>query len=152
MMYIMDANFNSGENWLYPQIVSSFRAIHRRTVADDAIGLSAMIVNDDDDSVASGRRPMDVTPVRLYSVEVRDAENGTLVGGELGYSVGAVYSSLTGFSDRDAAGSVQLGESVVFSFSSVWFVAWRLSPPFDLVGLFPLTNSSSVFIFHCLRR
>jgi hypothetical protein len=49
-------------------------------------------------------------PVRLYSVEVYDASSGVLAGGELGYSVGGVYSSLTGFSEMDAAGSVQLGE------------------------------------------
>lgn len=51
---------------------------------------------------------MDVTPVRLYSVEVWNAETGALAGGELGYSVGGIYSSLTGFSDEDAAGSSQL--------------------------------------------
>jgi len=49
-------------------------------------------------------------PVRLYSVEVYDAYSGVLAGGELGYSVGGVYSSLTGFSEMDGAGSVQLGE------------------------------------------
>ena len=38
------------------------------------------------------------TPVRLYSVEVYDAASGSIAGGEIGYTVGRVYSSLTGFS------------------------------------------------------
>ena len=53
--------------------------------------------------------PLDVTSVRLYSVEVWNAETGALAGGELGYSVGGIYSSLTGFSNENNAGSVQLG-------------------------------------------
>ena len=74
--------------------------------------MPAEIVVDDDDggNGASGVARVAVVPVRLYSVEVYDASSGVLAGGELGYSVGGVYSSLTGFSEMDAAGSVQLGE------------------------------------------
>lgn len=91
-----------GTNWLYPQIVEAFRAIHRRTTDANSDVANAMIIHD------GSHRPCDVTPVRLYSVEVWNAETGALAGGELGYSVGGIYSSLTGFSDEDAAGSSQL--------------------------------------------
>ena len=52
--------------------------------------------------------PTTTTPVRLYSVEIWNTLTNQLSGGELGYSVGGIYSSLTGFSTEDAAGSTQL--------------------------------------------
>mmetsp|Transcript_36146 Transcript_36146/g.77078 ORF Transcript_36146/g.77078 Transcript_36146/m.77078 type:complete len:391 (+) Transcript_36146:169-1341(+) len=91
-----------GTNWLYPPIVAAFRAIHQRTIDPNAGGVNAMLMAHD------SLEPRDVTPVRLYTVEVWNAETGALAGGELGYSVGGIYSSLTGFSNEDAAGSVQL--------------------------------------------
>ena len=55
---------DSGENRLYPPIVSSFRAIHQRTKTANLAGVCAMIMEED------SSHPTDVTPVRLYSVKV----------------------------------------------------------------------------------
>jgi len=91
-----------GTNWLYPPIVASFRAIHEKTIDPSNRGVNAMIMAN------NSIQPEDTTPVRFYTVEVWNAETGALAGGELGYSVGGIYTSLTGFSNEDAAGSVQL--------------------------------------------
>jgi len=85
--------------WLYPPLVAAFRDIWEAGHVDAA--------------------PLDPTTglplaenvkwtVRFYTVEVWNVETGALAGGEIGYTVGSIYTSLTGFTKEDSAGSVQL--------------------------------------------
>eukprot|EP00033_Pygsuia_biforma_P004296 GCRY01004711.1.p1 GENE.GCRY01004711.1~~GCRY01004711.1.p1 ORF type:complete len:414 (+),score=84.23 GCRY01004711.1:188-1429(+) len=68
-----------GENWLYPQLRTAFSFIHSH--------------------------PEDFF-TQFISVEIWDGD--TLVAGELGYIVGKIYTSLTGFYTQSGAGSVQM--------------------------------------------
>lgn len=77
-----------GIPWLYPPMVEGFRALFQ--AGDDGIELFP------------GRI------VRFFSVELRDVETDALAAGELGYTVGRSYTSLTGFSRVNGAGTVQL--------------------------------------------
>jgi len=67
-----------GESWLHPPIVDSFKRLFR----SGGIG-----------------------QVKMHSIEV--THDGKLVAGELGYSVGKTYCSLSGFTAKDGSGSVQ---------------------------------------------
>ena len=91
-----------GVNWLFPPIVSAFRALQKESV-ESLGGCEAKLVEND------SYQPSGTIPVRCYSIEIWNETTRELAGGELGYTVGGIYTSLTGFSNEDAAGSVQLG-------------------------------------------
>jgi Leu/Phe-tRNA-protein transferase len=77
--------------WLVPPLAKAFRDLHQA-------GSTEAVVSQQGNAKCR---------VRMYSVEVWNQE-GTLVGGELGYTVGSIYTSLTGFCRQNNAGSVQL--------------------------------------------
>jgi hypothetical protein len=76
--------------------------------------------DDDDDNTDTPIRQS--CRIRLYSVECWNTD-GVLVAGELGYTVGSCYTSLTGFSNTSSAGSVQLaalGSQLVQQGFTLW--------------------------------
>jgi Leu/Phe-tRNA-protein transferase len=104
--------------WLYPELVRVFKEIH------DAGHVNSMV-----NSCAS-RKKLEEAPVRLYSIEVWNDETGEIVAGELGYTVGNIYTSLTGFSSQASAGSVQLA-SLGRLLCKIGFVLWDLGMDMD---------------------
>jgi Leu/Phe-tRNA-protein transferase len=84
--------------WLYPPLVQAFREM----TAQGKIEATPM------NPQTNKPFPDRTWTVRLYTIEVWNVETGALAGGELGYTVGSIYTSLTGFTKEDSAGSVQL--------------------------------------------
>jgi Leu/Phe-tRNA-protein transferase len=103
--------------WLYPPLVAAFRAMM------DAPGgkIEAFPIDENTGVPIPGRE----WPVRLYTVEVWNETTGELAGGELGYTVGSVYTSLTGFTKEDSAGSIQL-VALGRLLSEVGFTSWDM--------------------------
>ena len=89
----------SSSCWLYPTLLKLFHTIHVATIQQR------------DGYVIKGTKdnnPIQIS-IRLYSVEVWNAETNEFAAGEIGYTVGdTIYTSLTGCCVEDSAGSVQM--------------------------------------------
>jgi Leu/Phe-tRNA-protein transferase len=103
--------------WLYPPLVEVFENMNQ------AGHIPAVVLE-------SGDQKAQVSPVRMYSIEVWNAETGALAGGELGYTVGSIYTSLTGFAAEDSAGSVQLA-ALGKLLTQLGFSMWDLGMEMD---------------------
>jgi len=129
-----------GVAWLYPQIVSSFKYIHELSKTKIARkehhqqelkqvkgkGVVARVIEENDDGTNISSATCNV---KLYSIEVWNQQTGKLAGGELGYAIGTIYTSLTGFSSEDSAGSVQLatlGKMLTLSGYEMWDLGMSL--------------------------
>ncbi|OWZ19406.1 hypothetical protein PHMEG_0006366 [Phytophthora megakarya] len=99
-----------GIPWLYPPIVESFKTLFQ--AGDDGVELYPGI------------------KVRFFTVELYDVATDTIVAGELGYTVGSVYTSLTGFSRANGAGTVQLHALSKFLYLA-GFKVWDLGMSMD---------------------
>jgi len=108
-----------GIAWLYPPIVDAFRVIHE--------GSSLIQEQEKEQERDTSTNSFSV---RLYSIEVWSATTGELVGGELGYATGSIYTSLTGFAKESNAGSVQLAALGTFLWQQ-GFEMWDLGMALD---------------------
>ncbi|KAK1935118.1 Leucyl/phenylalanyl-tRNA--protein transferase [Phytophthora citrophthora] len=99
-----------GIPWLYPPIVEGFKTLFQ--AGDDGVELYPG------------------SKVRFITVELYDEATDKLVAGELGYTVGSVYTSLTGFSRANGAGTVQLHALSKFLYLA-GFKLWDLGMSMD---------------------
>ena len=104
--------------WLYDPLVEAFQHIY------DSGKVDCTVFDD-------GKNPTTRDcPVRIYSMEIWNQQSGQLVGGELGYTVGSIYTSLTGFASEDSAGSVQLA-ALGRMLAQLGFSLWDLGMAMD---------------------
>ena len=140
--------------WLYPPLVSAFKEIFdagTRTAGTEE-GIGAMDATAMD-PITGRPVPGRTWKVRLYTIEVWNVATGALAGGEIGYTVGSIYTSLTGFTKEDSAGSVQLA-ALGRLLSEQGFHLWDLGMGMEYkekIGSQPMPREAFVQEVHRVR-
>uniref|UniRef100_A0A7S2WKL2 Leucyl/phenylalanyl-tRNA--protein transferase n=1 Tax=Mucochytrium quahogii TaxID=96639 RepID=A0A7S2WKL2_9STRA len=109
-----------GENWFHKPLVAAFKKMNSRRVQGCFNG-----------------------KVFMHSFELWSSETGALVAGEIGYSCGTCYTSLSGFSKVNSAGSVQMAATGAL-LKSFGFVLWDLGMQLDYKEKMGAVNISRV--------
>jgi Leu/Phe-tRNA-protein transferase len=167
-----------GIAWLYPQIVASFKFMHEKTkistkmdtTSDSNVSGNGHPGSNGDSNIKHEHKnqqtqrrqqgrgiaarlipSQNVCQVKLYSIEVWNQQTGKLVGGELGYSIGTIYTSLTGFSNEDSAGSVQLATlGKILSLSG--YEMWDLGMSLDYKLKLGAKGMKRIDFIHCVKE
>ena len=139
----------SGSCWLYPSLLKLFRTLHVATIQkrDGYITICS--------TPQSNHQQEQQISIRLFSIEVWNAETSEFAAGEIGYTIGdTIYTSLTGCCVEDSAGSVQtaaLGALLIYLQS---FCLWDLGmdmPYKQTLGSQLLPRQDFVALLHTLR-
>lgn len=99
-------NEQHGRAWLYPEIAEAYKELKVLTCSESSDG-----PGEPDVAAASTEEEGCISynpQLHMYSVEVWNVTSGNLVAGELGYTLGTMYSSLTGFTRESGAGTMQM--------------------------------------------
>jgi Leu/Phe-tRNA-protein transferase len=113
--------------WLYPSLIHIFRAIHHATIHHPQ-GYITTTQTPTTTSIHTNQhqqqQQQQQVSIRLYTIEAWNNDTHEFAAGEIGYTIGnTIYTSLTGCSVEDSAGSVQLaslGALLLYHQFQVW--------------------------------